>query len=190
MEICVLPGTQEIVRRLKGVYDGGQGSAVANIYAQIGQSTQQELAAPGVVIMFYQAIHDHVQDGELATLVRSFVPAWIDALVDNKAVAMEAKELHAKAAVMAQEAASRERPALLELPVTSARQALSYLTCWLQDRGYKGLVRVWEFKGKHVDSRGESYFDFDMFQPRGVFCVYKDGTVRDPRGIFAEKRKT
>lgn len=56
--------------------------------------------AQGVVMMFSLKIHDFVKSGypeSMTGILHMWVPAWIDALIDDKEVAEEAKQFHQEA---------------------------------------------------------------------------------------------
>ena len=183
METTTLPSADEIVRRLTSVNDDETTRA---IYADIARFENRQLTAGGIMLMLSQAISDHVPGGELAAMIRSFIPAWIDLLVENEAVAREAKELHEKvlgAARTVQEEVS------LAPPITNQRQASAYLRHWIRQQGYTGSVRILQAYGQRTDRTG-TYFDFDVLEPQGVFAVYEDGRVEDNYQVFIKKDKS
>ena len=188
MEAITLPSAQEIEARLTKVYDG-KGTAIGGMYLQLAQKNAgRELTAPGIVYMFTLAVQDHVGGGEVATHVRSFIPAWIDTLVENEAVAEEAKNIHAAIVAKAQEAGQHIEVVSLEPPITDKKQALFYLARWLRNQGHEGPIQVLE-SFERIDRTGH-YFDFGLHPPTGLFLVYEDGTVEDGYGFFVKRTKT
>ena len=97
MKTFTLPEAKEIVRRLSTVYDDELAQA---LYAYIADRAGRPLFALGIVTMFAQGI-DTVSAGYapvMKNIMQGFIPNWIDALVDDKEVAKEAKDYYEKAA--------------------------------------------------------------------------------------------
>lgn len=95
-----LPDTQEIMERLKRVEMGANDYMAERFYPLIAQEAGRELIAQGVVMMLTLKIHDFVSSGYppvMAGILQMYVPQLIDALVDDKDVAEEAKRFHQEA---------------------------------------------------------------------------------------------
>ncbi len=82
---------KEIVERLTKVLD--EHNIVEKIYYIIAESAGRELYPQGVVMMFTLAAHDFSLDyGAIAgNVTLRFIPRWIDALIDDKDAAEQAK---------------------------------------------------------------------------------------------------
>lgn len=96
MKTFTLPDSKEIVRRLSTVYDDELAQA---LYAYIADRAGRPLFSLGIVTMFAQGI-DTVSAGYapvMKNIMQSYIPNWIDALVDDKEVAKEAKDYYEKA---------------------------------------------------------------------------------------------
>lgn len=89
----VLPkDAAEIVRRLTAVCD--EHNVVEKIYPTIAQHAGAELLPQGITVMFTLAAYDFGQEypPPMGTIIMKYVPRWIDALIDDKEVAEEAKK--------------------------------------------------------------------------------------------------
>lgn len=179
METATLPSAAEIIERLTTVNND---AALSDIYAAIAQFEHRQLTSGGIVLMFAQIVSDYVKGGEIATLVHGLTPSWVDALVENTAIAEEAKTLFRKA----REVTSQEEVSL-EPPILSQRQASRYLAHWMRQQGYEGPVRILQSYGQRQDKAG-TYFDFDVMVPQGVFLVYENGTVEDTYGALSKQK--
>ena len=87
----VLPTREDMLRRLIAVRDNSHYQE--RFYPILLKAAGQRRVAQGVVMMFTLAIHDYTQGlpPMMANLVYMDVPEFIDALVDDKEVAEEAK---------------------------------------------------------------------------------------------------
>jgi len=177
--VVVLPSPQEIMQRLIKVHDDDR---AREIYAKIAAQGGTEKVAKGIVLMFTLAIYDQVHSGMMANVMHMLVPSWIEALVDDKDVAAEAKAFHAETMKASSYGSAKQEQVSLTPPITSERQALAYLKKWINDHGYKDEIMVSASYGK----RG-NYWDFDIIKPYGVFLVYEDGTVDDNYGALTKK---
>ena len=92
-----LPSSDEIMRRLTAVY--ADPHTVERFYPLIAKEGGREIVATGVCVRFTLSIHDYVQGMPpmIANLMFFWVPKWIDALIDDKEVAKEAKKQWQKA---------------------------------------------------------------------------------------------
>jgi len=93
----VLPDRKEMLKRLVAVSD--ESHFQERFYPILAQSAGRELVASGVVMMLTLAIHDYTKGMPpmMAGLVHMYVPQFIDALVDDKEVAEQAKVFHKEA---------------------------------------------------------------------------------------------
>lgn len=96
-KVVKLPNREEMLKRLLKVSD--ESHFQERFYPILLQSAERELVAQGVVMMLTLAIHDYVQGMPpmMAGIVHMYVPQFIDALVDDKQVAEEAKAFHKEA---------------------------------------------------------------------------------------------
>lgn len=87
----VLPAREDMLRRLIAVRDIAHYRE--RFYPILLKDAGQRRVAAGVVMMFTLAIHDYTQGMPpmVGNLVYMDVPEFIDALVDDKEVAQEAK---------------------------------------------------------------------------------------------------
>lgn len=91
--IAVLPeDAGEIIRRLSAVND--ERNMVEKLYPEIARRSGTELLPQGIVLMFELAAYNFGKQypPPASAIVRGFVPLWIDALIDDKKVADEAKK--------------------------------------------------------------------------------------------------
>lgn len=99
-KVVTLPSEEEIMARLKEVDMGAKGYMAERFYPLIAQEGDRELVAGGVVMMLTLKIHDFVASGyppNTAGILHLYVPALIDALVDDQEIAEEAKQFHQEA---------------------------------------------------------------------------------------------
>ena len=98
-KVVTLPKAGEIIDRLKTVDDDAY--MAEKFYTMVANEAGRELVAQGVVLMFTLKIHDFVASGDyppvIGTLLHLNVARYIDALVDDKEVAEEAKRFHQEA---------------------------------------------------------------------------------------------
>ena len=107
-QIITLPSAEEIMRRLKKVEKMGARDYMAErFYPLIAQEAGLELVAQGVVMMLTLKIDDFISSGGyspfMTGILHRYVPRLIDALVDDKDVAKEAKRFHQEAMDAARE---------------------------------------------------------------------------------------
>lgn len=99
--VITLPSAEEIMKRLKGSGGRADEYMVEYLYPRIAKEGGRELVANGVVLMLTFKIYDFMQAGGyppmLGNLLHMRVLAWIDALIDDKDVAEEAKRVHKEA---------------------------------------------------------------------------------------------
>jgi hypothetical protein len=90
--VVTLPNRDEMLKRLVSVSD--ESHFQERFYPILLRSANRELVAGGVVMMFTLAIHDYTKGMPpmMANLVYMYVPRFIDALVDDKQVASDAKK--------------------------------------------------------------------------------------------------
>lgn len=91
-QTIILPSSEEIVERLKQVLDDEY--MAQKFYPLIAQYGGEQKVAMGVVMMLVLAIEDFMQSGYPAAMrgiLYMDVPRFIDALIDDKEVAEEAK---------------------------------------------------------------------------------------------------
>jgi len=96
-KVVTLPNAQEIKERLEKVDMGGNDYMAERFYPLIAQDAGRELVAQGVIMMLTLKIHDFVLSGYPSVMfgiLHMYVPQLIDALVDDKTVAEEAKRFH------------------------------------------------------------------------------------------------
>jgi len=97
-KVVKLPGKPEIMKRLKGVNTATDEYMAERFYPLIAEAANRELVANGVLLMFYLKIQDFMKDGGyppmMGNLMHYKIPAWVDALIDDKDVAEEIKRLH------------------------------------------------------------------------------------------------
>lgn len=92
-KVIVLPEREDMFRRLQSV--SNESHFRERFYPILLKSAGRKLVAGGVVMMFALAIHDYTQGMPpmMAGLVFMYVPAFIDALIDDAEVATAAKEI-------------------------------------------------------------------------------------------------
>lgn len=98
-KVVTLPSAEEIMNRLKKVEMGANDYMAERFYPLIAQEAGRELVAQGVVMMLTLKIHDFMSSGYppiMTGILHMYVPQLIDALVDDKDVAEEAKRFHQK----------------------------------------------------------------------------------------------
>jgi hypothetical protein len=98
--VVILPNAEEIMNRLKKVNMGANDYMMERFYPLIAQEAGRELVAQGVVMMLTLKIYDFMQSGyppSMEGILHMYVPQLIDALVDDKEVAQEAKSFHKEA---------------------------------------------------------------------------------------------
>lgn len=99
-KVVTLPSAEEIMSRLNKVEMGASDYMAKRFYPLIAQEAGRELVAQGVVMMLTLKIHDFVSSGYppvMSGILHMYVPQLIDALVDDKDVAEEAKRFHQEA---------------------------------------------------------------------------------------------
>lgn len=96
-KVIVLPQAEEMIKRLTTVCDD---DLAQRLYRNVAQRAGEEKVAGGVVMMFTLGIYDVCQGYPpfMQGLMHGFVPMWIDALIDDKDVANEAKAFHEEVA--------------------------------------------------------------------------------------------
>lgn len=89
-----LPEKEEILERLKKADDGMSGYFSEKFYPLIAQyGSGRVLTTSGVILMLVQSINDFAKDSPLlAGVLYDRVPNYIDALIDDKGVAVQAKQ--------------------------------------------------------------------------------------------------
>ncbi|MEE8131837.1 MAG: hypothetical protein V3T98_02225 [Candidatus Paceibacterota bacterium] len=95
-----LPSAEEIIKRLKNVYDNDH--VAERFYPMIAKEAKKQLVAEGVTMMFTLKIHDFVASGYrypgvIEDILHMYVPSFIDAIIDDKEVAEAAKVFHQEA---------------------------------------------------------------------------------------------
>ena len=92
LQRITLPDHDEMLRRLVSARDNPHYQE--RFYPLLLQNAGQEKVSMGVVMMFTLAIHDYGQGMPpmVTNLVMRDVPDFIDALIDDKTVAQEAKD--------------------------------------------------------------------------------------------------
>jgi hypothetical protein len=91
VKVITLPNREEMLKRLLLV--DADGYLVEKFYPLLLKDAGRQLVAKGVVMLFIQTLHDYT-DGMppmMWSVMFSRVPDYIDALVDDKEVATEAK---------------------------------------------------------------------------------------------------
>jgi len=99
-KVVTLPSAEEIMSRLKKVDMGAKEYMEERFFPLICQEAGRELVAQDVVMMFTLKIYDFMQSGYppvMTGILHMYVPQLIDALVDDKEVAEEAKRFHQEA---------------------------------------------------------------------------------------------
>jgi len=99
-KVVTLPSAEEIMSRLSKVEMGANDYMAERFYPLIAQEGGRELVAQGVVMMLTLKIHDFMSSGYppvMTGILHMYVPQLIDALVDDKDVAEEAKRFHQEA---------------------------------------------------------------------------------------------
>lgn len=96
-KVIVLPEAEDMLRRLREVYDDPE--IERGLYPRFVQYSGDEVCIPGTIArMFIWSIVDYVWDNDypdvMIGLVNTLVPAWIDAVVDDRAMAEQAKAVH------------------------------------------------------------------------------------------------
>ena len=95
--VVTLPNSEETMSRLAKVEMGANDYMAERFYPLIAQAAGRELVAQGVVMMLTLKIHDFVSSGYppvMSGILHMYIPQLIDALVDDKDVAKEAKRFH------------------------------------------------------------------------------------------------
>ncbi|OGY24622.1 MAG: hypothetical protein A2Y57_01805 [Candidatus Woykebacteria bacterium RBG_13_40_7b] len=95
-----LPSAEEIMSRLKKLDMGANDYMAERFYPLIAQEAGRKLVARGVVMVLALKIHDFMSIGYppvMTGILHMYVPQFIDALVDDKDVAEEAKRFHQEA---------------------------------------------------------------------------------------------
>lgn len=99
-KVVTLPSAEEIMSRLSKVEMGASDYMAERFYPLIAQEAGRELVAQGVVMMLTLKIHDFMSSGYppvMTGILHMYVPQLIDALVDDKEIAEEAKSFHQEA---------------------------------------------------------------------------------------------
>jgi len=99
-KVVTLPSAEEIMSRLQKVDMGANDYMTERFFPLIAQEASRELVAQGVVMMLMLKIHDFMSSGyppAMIGILHMYVPQLIDALVDNKEIAEEAKRFHEEA---------------------------------------------------------------------------------------------
>jgi len=99
-KVVTLPSAEEIMSRLRKVDMGANDYMAERFYPLIVQEAGRELVAQGVVMMLTLKIHDFMSSGYppvMTGILHMYVPQLIDALVDDKEIAEEAKRFHQEA---------------------------------------------------------------------------------------------
>lgn len=99
-KVVTLPSAEEIMSRLSKVEMGANDYMAERFYPLIAHEAGRELVAQGVVMMLTLKIHDFMSSGYppvMTGILHMYVPQLIDALVDDKDVAEEAKRFHQEA---------------------------------------------------------------------------------------------
>jgi hypothetical protein len=100
-KVVTLPSSKEIMERLQKVDMGANDYMSERFYPLIAREGGHELVAQGVVMMLTLKIYDFMKDGGYPPMMESIlhlhVPRLIDALIDDKEVATEAKKFHKEA---------------------------------------------------------------------------------------------
>ena len=96
-KIIKLPEREEMLKRLISVSDNDR--MQERFYPILLKNAGEERVAMGVVMMFVLAIADYT-DGmpaALSAVLMMYVPSFVDALIDDKEVAQDAKNFLEKA---------------------------------------------------------------------------------------------
>ena len=99
-KVFTLPDVQEIMKRLQSLDMGANEYMAERFYPLIAQEAGRELVAQGIVMMLTLKIYDFTASGYppvMSNILHMYVPQFIDALVDDKEVAEEAKRFHQEA---------------------------------------------------------------------------------------------
>jgi len=95
-KFITLPGSEEILRRLKTVSDDDV--LIRSFFPLIAKEAGHELVAEGIPMMFALKIYEFINGGGypsfLGGLLHLSVPNYIDALVDDKEIAEAAKSFY------------------------------------------------------------------------------------------------
>ncbi len=99
-KVIVLPEAADMLRRLREVYDDPE--IERNFYPRLVQYASDEVCIPGTIArMFMWSIVQYVWYNDypdvMIGLLNTLVPAWIDAVVDDREFAEEAKAVHKEA---------------------------------------------------------------------------------------------
>jgi len=89
--VITLPDREEMLRRLRTV--SANSDLSKRFYPILLQHAEQNRVVVGIVMMFSVAVNDYTtgMPTGVEMAVWNYVPAWIDALVDDQDVAAEAK---------------------------------------------------------------------------------------------------
>lgn len=182
-QAIAMPDSNEIMQRLIAVSD--EKKTVQDLYPRISEMGGRELLPEGVCIGLTLAIYDVYQTGLMANMMHGFIPAWIDALVDDKDFAEEAKGFYQEAVDSANAGeVSIELPEpSLEPPILDERQALAYLKNWMREQGFKEEIRILQGHGKRGDN-----WEFSVLEPHGMFFVSENGDVEDNYEVLVQKQ--
>ena len=88
LKTAVLPGRDEIMRRLATVNDSPW--TIERFYPLIAAAADTERAGVGLNLLFELAISDVADDDRLAVSLRMQMPSWLQALVDDGGVLADA----------------------------------------------------------------------------------------------------
>lgn len=91
-KVVVLPDREEIMKRLRAVYDDDY--MAERFYSSIAEEAGHELVAEGVVMMLTLKVYDFAEGypAPMGAVLSLYAPQFIDALVDDKEVAKAAKD--------------------------------------------------------------------------------------------------
>ncbi|MCQ3944717.1 MAG: hypothetical protein DPW11_02995 [bacterium] len=89
-KVITLPSADEMIARLMKVQDD---ELAQSLYRNVAQRAGEEKVAAGIIMMFSLGIYDVCQGYPpmMQNLLSYNIPAWVDALVDDKEVADAAK---------------------------------------------------------------------------------------------------
>lgn len=92
-KLYVLPSSEEIVARLTVVRND---ELTRRVYLAVSRSAGRELNAEGILLLLQFALDEALpkKAPPSFTSMQEYIPAWIDALVDDKQVAEAAKQSH------------------------------------------------------------------------------------------------
>ncbi len=96
-KVVTLPSAEEIMSRLMKMDMGANDYMAERFYPLIAQEAGRELVAQGIVMMLALKIYDFVSSGYppvMSSILHLYVPQFIDALVDDKEIAEQAKQIH------------------------------------------------------------------------------------------------